>query len=170
MRSLNKHIWKHHCTMLQIRECDKTACCGRDVHPMWPGVVGDGPTFKLKVTILYTGVDARQRGNFVNVLTRAPRKLFVLRHMRHATPFFCTTSLVSIVRARDGLPLFCDMFLIDFFLLISNPMSASLKSLSIFVDSRSKVNLKVKYDFSRNEASRNSVIPHFHVILTGQSI
>ena len=33
-----------------------------------------------------------------------------------------------------------------------NPMSASLKSLSILVDSRSKVNLKVKYDFSRNEA------------------
>ena len=28
-------------------------------------------------------------------------------------------------------------------------MSASLKSLSIFVDSRSNVNLKVKYDFSR---------------------
>ena len=37
-------------------------------------------------------------------------------------------------------------------MLNSNPMSASLKSLSIFVDSRSKVNLKVKYDFSRNEA------------------
>ena len=34
----------------------------------------------------------------------------------------------------------------------SNPMSASFKCLSIFVDSRSKVNLMVKYDFSRNEA------------------
>ena len=44
------------------------------------------------------------------------------------------------------------MFLIDFFVLNSNPMSASLKSLSIFVDSRSKVNFKVKYDFSTNEA------------------
>ena len=63
-----------------------------------------------------------------------------------------------IVRARDDLTLFCDiyngflMFFIDFFVLSSNPTSASLKSLSIFVDSRSKVNLKVKYDFSRNEA------------------
>ena len=28
---------------------------------------------------------------------------------------------------------------------------------------------KVKYDFSTNEAE-TSVIPHFHVILTGQSI
>ena len=63
-----------------------------------------------------------------------------------------------IVQARDDLTLFCYIynvfliFLIDFFVLNSNPMSASLKSLSIFVDSRSKVNLKVKYDFSRNEA------------------
>ena len=61
------------------------------------------------------------------------------------------------------------MFLIDLFVLNSNPMSVSLKSLSIFVDSRSMVNLKVKYDFSRNEA-RTSVITHFHVILNGQSI
>ena len=53
------------------------------------------------------------------------------------------------------------MFLIDFFVLNSNPMSASLKSLSIFVDSRSKVNLKVKYDFSKNEARNkcNTSIP-----------
>ena len=63
-----------------------------------------------------------------------------------------------VVRARDDLTLFCDiynvflMFLIDFFVLNSNPMSASFKSLSIFVDSRSKVNIKVKYDFLRNEA------------------
>ena len=61
------------------------------------------------------------------------------------------------------------MFLIDFFVLNLNPMSASLKSLSIFVDSRSKVNLKVKYDFSRNEA-RDMFNTHFYVILTGQSI
>ena len=66
-----------------------------------------------------------------------------------------------IVRARDDLTLFCDiynvflMFLIDFFVLNLNPMSASLKSLSIFVDSRSKVNLKVKYDFLRNKARNN---------------
>ena len=39
------------------------------------------------------------------------------------------------------------MFLIYFFLLNSNPMSASLKSLGIFLHSRSKVNFKVKYDF-----------------------
>ena len=63
-----------------------------------------------------------------------------------------------MVRATDDLTLFCYiynvflMFVIDFFVLNSNPMSASLKSLSIFVDSRSKVNLKGKYDFSRNEA------------------
>ena len=34
----------------------------------------------------------------------------------------------------------------------SNPMSASLESLSIFVYLRSKVNFKVKYAFSTNEA------------------
>ena len=44
------------------------------------------------------------------------------------------------------------MLLIDFFVLNSNPMSASLKSLRIFVYSRSKVNFKVKYAFSTNEA------------------
>ena len=65
---------------------------------------------------------------------------------------------IGLVRARDDLTLFCDiynvffMFLIAYFVLNSNPMSASLRGLSIFVDSRSKVNLKVKYDFSRNEA------------------
>ena len=62
------------------------------------------------------------------------------------------------------------MFLLIFFMLNSNPISASLESLSFFVDSGSKVNLKVKYDFLRNEAVGTSVIPHFHVILTGQSI
>ena len=48
--------------------------------------------------------------------------------------------------------MFFFMFLIDFFVLNLNPMSAILKSLSIYVDSRSKVNLKVKYDFWKNEA------------------
>ena len=35
-----------------------------------------------------------------------------------------------------------------------------------------KLNVKVKYDFSRNEARNKCycVIPHFHVILAGQSI
>ena len=42
------------------------------------------------------------------------------------------------------------IFLIDFFLL--NPTSASLKSLDISTNSRSKFNFKVKYDFSTNEA------------------
>ena len=66
---------------------------------------------------------------------------------------------IVVVRTRDDITLFCDnytmfffMFLIDFFVLNSSPISASLKSLSIFIDSRSKVNLKVKYDFSRDEA------------------
>ena len=54
-------------------------------------------------------------------------------------------------------------------MLNSNPMSASLGSLSIFLYSRSKGNLKIKYNFSTNEA-RNNVIPRFHVLLTGQSI
>ena len=44
-------------------------------------------------------------------------------------------------------------------------MSASFKNLSIFVDSR----WKVKYNFSRKKLGA-SVIPHFYVILTGQSI
>ena len=71
---------------------------------------------------------------------------------------FLSTVRPTLVRARDDLTLFCDIynvflrFLIDFFVLNSNPMCASLKNLSIFVDSKSKVNLKVKYDFSRNEA------------------
>ena len=42
--------------------------------------------------------------------------------------------------------------LIDFFLLNSNPMSAILKYSGIFFNSRSKVNFKVKYDLSTNEA------------------
>ena len=86
-----------------------------------------------------------------------------------------TNSCLVIVRARDDLTLFCDiynvflMFLIYFFVLNSNPMSASLKSLSIFVNSRAKFNLKVKYDFSRNEA-RNKCNTSFQVFLHGQSI
>ena len=40
------------------------------------------------------------------------------------------------------------MFLKDFFLLNLNPSA----SLDIFLHSRSKVNFKVKYDFSTNEA------------------
>ena len=56
------------------------------------------------------------------------------------------------------------MFLIEFFLLNSNPMSASLKYSGIFFNSRSKVNFKVKYDLSTNEA-RKSVIPQLHVIV-----
>ena len=44
------------------------------------------------------------------------------------------------------------MCLIDFFLLNSNPTSASLKILDSFLNSRSKFNYKVKYDFSTNEA------------------
>ena len=44
------------------------------------------------------------------------------------------------------------MFPLDFFVLNLNPMSVSLKNLSIFVYSRSKVHFKVKYDFSTNEA------------------
>ena len=59
------------------------------------------------------------------------------------------------------------MSLRDFFVLNSNPMSASLKSLSIFVYSRSKVN--VKYDFSTNEA-KNKCNTFFSCDLTGQSI
>ena len=55
------------------------------------------------------------------------------------------------------------MFLIDLFVLNLNPLSASLKSLSIFVDSRSNM------IFQEMELG-TSVIPHFHVILTGQSI
>ena len=80
-----------------------------------------------------------------------------------------------VVRARDDLTFFCDiynvflMFLIDFFVLNSNPMSASFKSLSIFVDSRSKVNIKVKYDFLRNEA-RNKCNTLFPCDLPWQSI
>ena len=53
--------------------------------------------------------------------------------------------------------MFFFMFLIDVFVLNSNPMSASLEKLSIFVNSSSKVNLKVKYDFFLNEA-RNTII------------
>ena len=45
------------------------------------------------------------------------------------------------------------MFLINFFVLNSYPMSASLKSSGICVKTRSKVNFKVKYDFLPNEAS-----------------
>ena len=53
------------------------------------------------------------------------------------------------------------MFLIKKILRNSNPMSSSLKSLGIFLHSRSKVNFKVKYDFSTNEARNkcNTSIP-----------
>ena len=44
------------------------------------------------------------------------------------------------------------MFPLAFFLLNSNPTSASLKKLDIFLNSRSKFNFKVKYDFLTNEA------------------
>ena len=49
------------------------------------------------------------------------------------------------------------MVIIDFFVLNLNPISASLKSLSIFVNSRTKVNFKINYDFSTNEAWGTSV-------------
>ena len=44
------------------------------------------------------------------------------------------------------------MFFIDFVVLNSSPMIASLNVSSILVNSRSKVNFKVKYDISTNEA------------------
>ena len=44
------------------------------------------------------------------------------------------------------------MFLIDFFMLNSYPVSASLNNSGICVKTRSKVNFKVKYDFLTNEA------------------
>ena len=62
------------------------------------------------------------------------------------------------------------MFLIDFFLLNSNPMNASLKNLGIFFfNLLSKVNFNVKYD-SQQMKRGTSVIPQLHVILTGLSI
>ena len=93
----------------------------------------------------------------------------------------------EVVRARDDLTLFCVinnvflMFLIDFFVLNSSPMSASLKSLKYyFGDSRTwsrsiltrrhiKVNPKVKNVkiwFLANTNSRRSVVRSFDVILT----
>ena len=53
------------------------------------------------------------------------------------------------------------MFLVDVFEMNLNPMSVSLKSLRIFVDSRPKVNLKFKYDFSSNKARNkcNTLFP-----------
>ena len=59
------------------------------------------------------------------------------------------------------------MFFIDFFVLNSNPMSASLKSLSIFVDSRS---ISRSNTIFQEMKLGTSVIPHFYVILTAQSI
>ena len=61
------------------------------------------------------------------------------------------------------------MFFIDFFLLNSNPMSASLKSLSNFVDSGSKSISRSNMIFQLMKLGK-SVIPHFYVILTVQSI
>ena len=45
----------------------------------------------------------------------------------------------------------------SFFVMNSNPINASLKSSGIFVNSRSKVNFKVSYDFSSNAAWGASV-------------
>ena len=59
------------------------------------------------------------------------------------------------------------MFLIDLFVLNSNPMSANLKSLSICVDSRSISRSNMIFQEMRLETS---VIPHFYVILPVQSI
>ena len=71
---------------------------------------------------------------------------------------------MAIVQARDDITLFCDICFFDvsyrFFVLNSNPMRASLKSLSISVDSRSKVNLNVKYDEARNKCN-TSFSSHF---------
>ena len=44
------------------------------------------------------------------------------------------------------------MFLTDFIVLNSYPVSSSLKNSGICVKTRSKVNFKVKYDFLTNEA------------------
>ena len=57
-------------------------------------------------------------------------------------------------------------------MLNSNPMTAKLKILGIFVNSGSKVNFKVKHNLSSKEARSKcyNSPPHFLVILTGQSI
>ena len=49
------------------------------------------------------------------------------------------------------------MVLIDSFVINLNPISASLKSLGILVNSRAKINFKVNYDFSTSEAWGTSV-------------
>ena len=59
------------------------------------------------------------------------------------------------------------MFPIDFFLLNSNPTSASLKSLGIFLNSRS---ISMSDLISQQMKRGTSVIPQLHVILTGLSI
>ena len=95
------------------------------------------------------------------------------RQMSQPTTNVTILLWLPIVRARDDLTLFCDiynvflMFLIDFFVLNSNPMSASLKSLSIFVDSRSTSRSNMIFQEMK---LGTSVIPHFYAILTGQSI
>ena len=92
----------------------------------------------------------QRRLAYVVIITMSLR--IVLAGSDEVQRLVCT---VRTVRARDDLTLFCHiynvflMFLIDLFVLNSIPMSASL---SIFVDLRSKVNFKVKYNFSRNEA------------------
>ena len=84
-----------------------------------------------------------------------------LNRLRLLPKMWLPSRITPIIRARDDLTLFCDIYniffiyLIDFFVPNSNPMSASLKRPSIFVDSRAKVNFKVKYDFSRNKARNN---------------
>ena len=57
------------------------------------------------------------------------------------------------------------MFLIDFFVLNSNPMSASLKSIFVYSRSNSRSNM-----IFQQMKLETSVIPHFYVIVTGQSI
>ena len=61
------------------------------------------------------------------------------------------------------------MFLIDLFVLNSNPIRASLESLRIFIYSRSKSISRSNMIFQQMKLG-TSVIPHFHVILTGQSV
>ena len=61
------------------------------------------------------------------------------------------------------------MFLIDFFLLNSNSMSASLKNLGIFLIQGQRSISKSNMMFQQMKLG-TSVIPQFHVILTMLSI
>ena len=79
--------------------------------------------------------------------------LYIFGHFEHFGRLF----IFKNNRLSASLTLFCYiynvffMFLIDFLLLNSNPISASLKYSVIFFNSRSKGNFKVKYDLSTNE-------------------